>query len=207
MIIVTSVWAYRASLVVVALASLLAARFGTLALRRHRLESQPTAANETPIAVSLNALYGSPERLKALYDSSTIYFEGPLSQPLPHAVGADSVLVLLVHATDCFTCEDLGRQLRELQHVAGQSYAFIVYTTENEAPDVAVFLSKERIRVTATMSGSPSTAFGRELLIGTPAMAVVDSRGVAVRGVSHSRRMPNVRPKSFAQELGFTPDQ
>jgi hypothetical protein len=118
---------------------------------------------------------------------------------------SDSAMLAVLRATDCFTCEDLGRQLRELQRAAGNSVPLLVATEVGDSSRVAVWLTRERVRA----AGIASLDL-RALLVGhpdliTPAALVFDGEGAVLRGVAHPRRSKNIRLRSFAEELGYQP--
>lgn len=148
--------------------------------------------------------YGSPVRQRALYDSATRYFAGRVQ--LATAIPArGSSMLLLVTAQDCLTCEDLGRQLRELEHTTrAQHLPLIVVARATDTADIAVYLRRQRVQVAAIVAEAPDSAVTSSTGILTPAVAIVDAHGTIVRAVSHPRRLPNVRVRSFAEELGLS---
>ncbi len=138
------------------------------------------------------------------------FLVGSLSEPLSavvgSAIGADSQGILVVLATeDCFTCEDLGRQLREVLHSPGSAGSRLVVILQgNDSTRVAGWLRRERvnrgelIRPVSALSLSDSTP------IPTPAVLLVRRSGRIVRGVAHLTRVPNSRARSFTQELSLS---
>lgn len=111
-------------------------------------------------------------------------------------------MAIALRAADCFTCEDLGRQLRELRHARGaKDRAVVVVTTPSDLTVVRAWLRKERVigvRLAAVDGGVQLIGAGP---VPTPAVMLLDSVGGVERGVAHPVRVPNVRLISFAAEL------
>lgn len=111
-------------------------------------------------------------------------------------------VLIALRAADCFTCEDLGRQLRELQHARGtQERTVVVVTTPFDLAVVRAWLRRERVvgvRLAAVEGGVQLIGVGP---VPTPAVMLLDSVGRVERGVAHPQRVPNVRLVSFAAEL------
>jgi hypothetical protein len=110
-------------------------------------------------------------------------------------------VLLVLRGSDVRTCEDLGRQARELQRWAGVHDARLVVWTEEEDSVLSVetFLRRERIRPTLLIRAALPHLTGRATLA-TPAALLVEPDG-EVRGTAHPDRVPNVRASSFADEL------
>jgi len=65
---------------------------------------------------------------------------------------------------------------------------------------VPTFLRRERIRSAAVIRSDPLPRLRHPARIATPAALLVRPGG-AVRGTAHPERVPNVRTRSFADEL------
>jgi hypothetical protein len=120
------------------------------------------------------------------------------------ASGYDSLVVVLIAEKDCLTCEDLGRQIRNL--VASVSNQRMVLLASPIADSVRVeqFTRAERLGLRA-MYLSAALTLEDGSTIPTPAAIVVDRAGVVLRGVAHLVSVKNVRAVSFAEELGYVP--
>jgi len=85
------------------------------------------------------------------YLAATLTFQGSLRPEVLDLIGevaADSVLLVAVHGRDCLSCEDLGRQLRELvrsleTHPSEWDIRFVV--DEGGLETLSSFLRRERI--------------------------------------------------------------
>ena len=114
----------------------------------------------------------------------------------------DSAVVAAVHARDCLTCEDLGRQLRELAGAVGGETRLVLAVPAGDTARVKEFVRSERIRnVQLAAYTAPLRLNGID--VPTPAAFVLGRDGRVRRGISHPERERNVRPVSFAQELGY----
>ena len=100
------------------------------------------------------------------------------------------------------SCEDIGRQLRELRREASARGVPIVFWTDQKSYDaVATELHRERltgIRLIA-LDDLGRRADGGSIM--TPAVVHFDSDGRLISGVSYPVRHPNVRPVPFAAEI------
>jgi hypothetical protein len=139
----------------------------------------------------------------------TISLSGSLSDSLTREFGRflreDSVLVIAVSARDCFTCEDLGRQIRELASVVNGRMPIVVVMPEADGKRVIEFVQAERIRNVDLRPYRSSLKTDDGVVVPTPAAFILDRRGGILRGVAHLDRQSNVRKRSFAHELGFLP--
>lgn len=112
------------------------------------------------------------------------------------ASAAPFVLVVL-RGRDWLTCEDLGRQLRELEH-RNPSLTYVIAT--DSADVVQSFARRERLRW-RVLGLRPGDVVDGYPALPTPAVLVVREGGARLAGVSHPERVPNARFRSFADEL------
>ena len=123
---------------------------------------------------------------------------------LVQAVGAETpVIIALLRGVDCFTCDQLGRRLREFARSAPPDYRWVVITDTSGASRTRGYLKRERIRYDLLLPLDSLIVFRGRQAVATPAVVVaaspVDSfHGVARLSIGIS---PNLR--SLAQELGF----
>jgi hypothetical protein len=135
------------------------------------------------------------------------YLHGDLSAAAsrllpPRPAGADKGrVVALLREADWRSCEDLGRQLRELQRHLAPHSVLLVWTEPDDVPAVEHRLKRERI--TAAVSAGPAldSVFSTGGRLPTPAVIVVSGDGARADGITHTRRIPGVRTRSFAEEL------
>lgn len=129
-----------------------------------------------------------------------------VAEPLIEALGSETPVVLvLVRGADCFTCEDLGRQMRELARVAPPGYRLVALTDAVERHRTEQFLMRERIQVALLLGVGSFTIFeSAEAELPTPAVVMGSQLGGVLTGVAHPNRVPNYRAKSFADELGLS---
>lgn len=150
-----------------------------------------------------SALSVAPEdHSEEAYERATVRFTGQLGPGiLPSA--ADSTVLIVVRGTDTETCEDLGRQLRDLHRavpdVPGWNVAILVDAEGEEA--LRTFLARERLPEMPIVIGEPGAFLADGRNVGTPAVLVADRSGGIRAGVSHPSRFKNVRGRSFAEEL------
>lgn len=112
------------------------------------------------------------------------------------------VVLLFVRDGDVGTCEDLGRQARALQRWASTSRAeFLVWAHVDGDGRVQSFLERERIPGAAVFLADSAPRLEDGRVSNTPAAFLVDTGTGEVRGVAHPERVPNVRQRSFAEEL------
>jgi hypothetical protein len=115
---------------------------------------------------------------------------------------AEESLVVLLASRDLATCEDLGRQLRELHRAYGAERPFVVLADEKDAGPVRDFIEFERLG-RARMAVTDGRIFPDEPSPYTPAAMLVRRSGEVVAGAAHLSRAPNVRLRSFADHLGL----
>jgi hypothetical protein len=137
----------------------------------------------------------------AQYDSATRVIHGVLTTLAADAVrpamrSALGVLVVL-RAADVRTCEDLGRQLRELQ---SRSPGMPMVAVADTVDLLGAFVRRERLRASVVQLAAAAVVEGVSALP-TPAVLVMDETGGRVAGVAHPRRFANARVRSFADEL------
>jgi hypothetical protein len=124
-----------------------------------------------------------------------------VSAPVRKALGGQKSIVIALNAADCFTCEDLGRQLREIVRASSErQWAIAVIAPSSDSLRVETWLRRQRIHRDRMIWSEIKTAF-----IGspppTPAVIIVAANGTTVRGIAHKQRVRNARVRSFAQEL------
>lgn len=140
------------------------------------------------------------------YASATRYLSGRLSGEAASVVDrarddAGLAIVLVVHKRDVRTCEDLGRQLRELRRAIGPQRSLLAVTDSDAVEDVASFLSVERVASVTVRSARLGDLLRHSAVLLTPAVLLVDRRDSVVQAVSHPSRFPDARVRSFASEL------
>ena len=149
----------------------------------------------------------APAPSEAAYDSFVAHLRGELSPAAssllaPHPAGPDGVrVVALLRAADWRSCEDLGRQLRELQRHLPSDSALLVWTEPDDVLLMERRLKRERIAAVVSAGPALDSVFATTRGLPTPAVIVVSEDGARAEGIAHTRRMPNVRTRSFAEEL------
>lgn len=110
---------------------------------------------------------------------------------------ANEQVVLIVSGTDILSCEDLGRQVRELvrTQLDPEGLELTVWAYDDAEGDVARFVKNERLRTGAVLSVHPEDVLGTAPR--TPAVVVVDRTG-KYYGLSYLNRTRLVRSSSFA---------
>jgi hypothetical protein len=100
------------------------------------------------------------------------------------------------------SCEDIGRQLRELRREASARGVPVIFWTDHKSFDpIATQLRRERLGGISLVALDDMDLRADGVSIVTPAVVHFDSDGQLVSGVSHPERYPNVRPVSFAAEI------
>lgn len=142
------------------------------------------------------ALSAEPVNLTGSIDLATV----PRTA-LPAGEWTSAVAVLMTKS-EWQSCEDIGRQLRELRREASSRGVPMVFWTDQASFDaMARELHRERlseIRLIALIDLGRQ-ADGSSVL--TPAVVHFDSDGRLISGVSYPERHPNVRPVPFAAEI------
>lgn len=117
---------------------------------------------------------------------------------------APEYLVIVLAADDVRTCEDLGRQLREvLRTRVARRQPVVVVRTDDDAHTVDTWLRRERIRGTVQASPPRGTLTPNFLPAPGPAVLRVSADGRVLDGVLHPTRVLNVRVVSFVRELNL----
>jgi hypothetical protein len=147
-----------------------------------------------------------PDPASFNYTAAAQRFSGNLSSRAQGMVdfAGDTEVVVLLREADLASCEDLGRQLRELKRVYGPRRAIHVFT--DSVREVEMYLHRERIGRVRVRALDPSAVMNEGRAIATPAALRVRRDGRVLEAVSHVRRAPNVRLQSFAQELNLNAD-
>jgi len=113
-----------------------------------------------------------------------------------------SAIAVLITASAMQTCEDVGRQLRELRRESSaRGVPMVIWTDEKSLQTVTMELHRERlsgIRVSAVRDLG-LLASGESVT--TPAVIHFDGEGRVITGVSYPESHPNVRPVPFAAEI------
>ncbi len=149
----------------------------------------------------------APIPTETTYDSSMAYLHGDLSAAAsrllaPHPADTDrGRVVALLRAADWRACEDLGRQLRELQRHLAPDSVLLVWTEPDDVPLVEYRLKRERIEAAVFAGPALDSVFSTSRRLPTPAVIVVSGDGARAHGITHTRRIPGVRTRSFAEEL------
>lgn len=149
----------------------------------------------------------TPIPTAATYDSSMAYLHGDLSAAAsrllpPRLAGPDrGRVVALLRAADWRFCEDLGRQLRELQRHLAPDSVLHVWTEPDDVPAVEHRLKRERIAAAVSAGPALDSVLSTGRRLPTPAVIYVSGDGARADGITHTRRIPGVRTRSFAEEL------
>jgi hypothetical protein len=116
------------------------------------------------------------------------------------SAGGRAVLLVL-YGDDVRTCEDLGRQARELQRWAvSRGARLVIWSAGDSVFPITTFLLREKIRAASVIHSDSLPRLQHGAPIATPAALLVEPGG-SVRGTAHPDRVPNVRVRSFADEL------
>lgn len=140
-------------------------------------------------------------------ENATTFLSGRLSATARASLevtGGAATVVVLLREADWLNCEDLGRQIRELQRASRvRGHRLVVWSDPDEGTAIATHLRRERITPAQVVTLDLGAVIVDQTSISTPAAILVGSDGQIIRGVSHTIRFPNVRIRSFAQELGL----
>lgn len=136
------------------------------------------------------------------YDSATVVVGGTLTAPvrsaLSSALDAAPPVLVVLGSGDVRNCEDLGRQLRDVQALAGGPV--FVATDSLGVVEVRAFARRERLRV-QVIPIAPQAIVEDFPALPTPAVLVGRGDGRTAVGIAHPRRIANARVRSFAEEL------
>lgn len=119
------------------------------------------------------------------------------STAVAELAGTSPLVLVVLRASDWFTCEDLGRQLRDLQY-RNRSLTYVIAT--DSVDRTRSFARRERLRWPVITLAPRDVLHGYPALP-TPAVLAVRDNGRRVDGVAHPERVPNARVRSFADEL------
>ncbi len=146
---------------------------------------------------------GSSEPTAQDYAAATLVVNGNLSSlvraELTSEPGPNAPLLTVILAEDILNCEDLGRQLRELQNRAS-GHRLVVVTDSGSAAPVGAFIRREGVRA-RLMTAEPGEVLEDFPSLPTPAVLLVRPDGLTAAGIAHPRRFPNARLRSFAEEM------
>ncbi len=140
------------------------------------------------------------------FDSATARISGTAGVQLRQALArltpeVDSAIAIVLTAEDCLTCEDLGRQLRELQRAT--PLPIVVAAESISIPVVTTFLGREHLRAVQVVAIAHASVLADGRRFTTPAAFIVSTASGELSGVSHTRRFKYARARSFREELGF----
>lgn len=146
-----------------------------------------------------------PAFTEADFDSGTEQVRGTLSpavrEVLADAAAGSAAMLVVVRGRDLAVCEDLGRQLRELKHQASPDLSLVLVTEPESVDLLKAFDRRERLRASLVAGVAPDGVIEGRRPLATPAVLVTGDSGSSARGVAHTLRFPNVRLRSFADEL------
>lgn len=115
------------------------------------------------------------------------------------------VIVLLLRRSDWGTCEDIGRQLRELTRAAAnERMELFIIVHHPDSLAVAAWLRREGVKPRRILQADLDRPITSEGVVGTPAAMLVAPDGTIRIGVSHVEGVPNHRATSFVEELGLS---
>jgi len=168
-----------------------------------------TSGNDDPSSF-LPFLIPTREPPEGEEDRGSVVLAGRLvpeaAKIITDSIGSGPIMLLVIASSDCFTCEDLGRQLREVVRLAPRESRVVVATNADGLRRTREFLRRERV-TPALMLGFESFSLldGAVDAIPTPAVLIGQSATDSVGGVAHPVQTANVRSISFAEELGLGP--
>jgi hypothetical protein len=136
----------------------------------------------------------------ARLEQATQRFTGRVSVPVQRLLAADTTLAVVLRGRDLATCEDLGRQLRNLRRVA-PTRTLVVWTEPSGVEDVRRFLRRERVSNVQVSALDLGTLMHGVRTLASPAALLISADGRVVQGIAHPNRFPNMRLRSFAEEL------
>jgi hypothetical protein len=138
-------------------------------------------------------------------DSATVALRGELtsaaSAALRRVAGGGPAVLVLLDTADIRVCEDLGRQLRELHARSGPGLPLVVVADPAALVRLRTFTRREHLRPAGFVALAPGSVLADAAQAPTPAVLLTRAGSPNVVGVGHPRRFPNVRVRSFADEL------
>jgi len=137
-------------------------------------------------------------------EQATARFTGHVSPPVAGLLDRDTTLAVVLRGRDLKGCEDLGRQLRALRRAA-PARQISVWTEEPRVAEVRAFLHRERVSDVEVKPVNTGRVLDGGRTLATPAALLVLRDGHVLQGVSHPSRFPNMRLRSFAEELTLFP--
>lgn len=127
---------------------------------------------------------------------------GHMSGPWTLKPGTTDVVVVMLRHADWSTCEDLGRQLRDLRRATRlRKFPMYVLTDSANHSRLAVLLRRENIQpdhILVVDLEKQSLGLSRST---TPAALRLDPAGQVIVGIAHVETSPGYRRESFVQEL------
>jgi hypothetical protein len=150
----------------------------------------------------------APEARRSIHtlarlEEATARFHGSLSEGARLLLTpdlADTSVVVVVAGRDLVGCEDLGRQMRRLRRAMGSGRPLLVWTELGSAGKVERFFRRERVPHVVVRETDIRRVLHAVPVV-TPAALLVRADGEVIQGISHPKRFPNMRLRSFAEEL------
>lgn len=144
---------------------------------------------------------------EARYVRATTVYQGRLSGPAAKLLrdvrqSGRLAVVVVLRAKDAETCEDLGRQLRELRRAIGPERPLLIFAEPSNGLPIANFARSERLANVRIAEIALETVLAGNASPVTPLVLLVDEADSVVEGVAHPLRFPDARVRSFASELG-----
>ena len=156
----------------------------------------PSAGKVNVVGVSNREASATLAPVKAVHGNLT----GSDAVRLMSLRNRSGAIVLVLDARLVRTCEDLGRQLRQVAHAADQTAPLIALVSSKDSAFVGGWLARERIRPVAILNYSGALRVGDTAVTAT-AVLLLDSGFNVKTGIVHSSNVPNTRSFSFTDEL------
>jgi hypothetical protein len=153
-----------------------------------------------------------PPVVPKAFASATTPLRGRLtpvaSAKLKEVDGGSVAILVLLDPADIRVCEDLGHQLRKLVRRAGAAFPLVFVVDSAALTDVRTFARREHLQASGFIGLRADAVIVEKQRVPTPAALVIQTDKGDVVGVGHPRRFPNVRVRSFADELSaYLPDR
>lgn len=162
------------------------------------------ASARTPTSEPVRRVAAKPPTAEQ-YDSATVSVRGSLTpqarERLAAVAGTRKVALVVLTASDSRKCEDLGRQLRELERSTEVGLPLVIATEPEALEELRGFVRRERVRVHAIVPLATHEVIEGMRSVPSPAVLVPAKEDAQVEGVGHPLRFANARVRSFAAEL------